>query len=268
MVGVIKYERMFSINLTGKTAVITGASQGIGKAISEVFAECGALVVLLSRNQKKLEENVNLLKNKGYNAEYFVLDVSDYTEVGKIFNKINRIDILVNNAGIFFASEVQEMNVNKWKELIGTNLNGTMYCSKAVLGQMIKNNYGRIINISSVSGKVGEPFASAYSASKFGLIGFTQSLAQEVAEKGITVNAVCPGWVETEMAENILHDENYATLVDIPVEKLKSSSLKAVPIGRYIHPREVAYLTLYLASNYASAITGQAINICGGMVMH
>lgn len=259
---------MFTIDLKGKTAAVTGASQGIGKAISEVFAENNASVILLARNQKKLEENTKTLNDKGYIATHFVLDVTKLHEVEKTFNQIGQIDILVNNAGIFFTSKVQDMDTKKWNELLNININGAMYCSKAALNYMSKKNYGRIINISSVSGKVGEPFASAYSTSKFGLIGFTQSLAQEVVQKGITVNAICPGWVETEMAENILQDEKYASLIGIPQEFLKTSSLKAVPIGRYIHPKEVAYLALYLASDYASAITGQSINICGGMIMH
>lgn len=254
---------MFKIDLSGKTVAITGASQGIGKAISEVFAESGASLILLSRNKEKLSALSSQLQ-----AQYFVLDVSKQEDVENVFNEIGHVDILVNNAGIFFTSSFIDIDVKKWKELLEINLNGAMYCTKAVIRSMIKKKYGRVINISSVSGKVGEPYASAYSVSKFGLIALTQSVAQEVAEYNITVNAICPGWVETRMAEGILHDEKYANLVGIPIEKLKSSSLRAVPIGRYIHPKEVAYLALYLASDYASAITGQSINICGGMIMH
>lgn len=261
---------MFAIDMSNKKVAITGASQGIGRAVAEVFVENGAKVILLSRNKSMLEENVKKLNvMAGFiSAQYFVLDVSKVEEVEKVFNKIGHIDILINNAGVFFTSTVADMDIKKWKELLEINLNGALYCTKAALAGMMKNKSGRIINISSVSGKIGEPYASAYSVSKFGLIGFTQSLAQEVADKGITVNAICPGWVETEMAENILQDEQYASLIGIPKEKLKTSSLRAVPIGRYIHPKEVAYLALYLASDYADAITGQAINVCGGLCMH
>ncbi len=133
---------------------------------------------------------------------------------------------------------------------------------------MIRNNFGRIINISSISGKTGDPYGSAYCASKFALIGFTQSLAQELARNNITANCICPGLVETKMAEDILHDEKYAKLIGINKEDLKASSLEAVPIGRYIHPKEVAYLALYLASNYSNAITGQSLNVDGGLCMH
>ena len=254
---------MFNIDLKGKTVAITGASQGIGKAIAEVFAQSNASLILLSRNKKKLSALSSQLS-----ARFFILDISKSNEVEEVFNKAGHIDILINNAGIHFTATVQEMDINRWKELQEINLNGAMYCTKAVLPKMIKKNYGRIINISSVSGKYGDPFGSAYSASKFALIGFTQSLAQEVAKHKITANCICPGWTETQMAEDILHDDTYAYLTGIQKQELKSTSLQAIPIGRYVHPNEVGYLSLYLASDYASAITGQAINICGGLCMH
>ena len=260
---------MFKIDLSGKTVAITGASQGIGKAISEIFAENGANVILLARNKTKLEENIKKFVRAGLApAQYYVLDVSNSDDVEKTFKQIGHIDILINNAGIHFNSSVHEMKIEDWKNLLAINLDGSMYSSRAVLSGMIKNNWGRIINISSISGKVGDAFGSAYSTSKFGLIGFTQSLAQEIAKFGITANCICPGWVETEMAETILHDEDYAKLYNIPLEKLETTSLLAVPIERYIQPKEVASLALYLASDYAGAITGQAINICGGLCMH
>ncbi|MBI3591440.1 MAG: SDR family oxidoreductase [Candidatus Melainabacteria bacterium] len=259
---------MFTIDLTGKIVAITGASQGIGKAIAEVFASCGASVFLLSRDKTKLEETTKQIKGKGGSAKYFILDVSKNEQVEKVFNEIGNLDILVNNAGVYFTSPLIEMDLNKWRNLLDINLNGAMYCTKAVLPSMIKKKSGRIINISSVSGKFGEPFSSAYNASKFALIGFTQAIAQEAARNKITVNAICPGWVETKMAEDILHDEKFASLHGIPIQELKETSIQAVPIGRYIHPKEVGYLALYLASDYASAITGQAINICGGVCMH
>lgn len=254
---------MFTIDLTGKTVVITGASQGIGAAIAEVFAESNANLILLSRNEEKLKTNSQKLK-----AKYHVLDVSQEDQVKEVFNEIKNIDILINNAGVYFTSPVSEIDSKKWKNLLDINLNGVMYCSRAAIPQMVKNNFGRIINISSISGKNGDAYGSAYCASKFALIGFTQSLAHETARNNITANCICPGWVETKMAEDILHDEKYAKLIGINKEDLKASSLEAVPIGRYVHPKEVAYLTLYLASNYSNAITGQAINIDGGLCMH
>ena len=259
---------VFTIELKGKTVVITGASQGIGEAIAEIFAESGAEVVLLARNESKLKKNVNKFLEKGLKAKYFVLDVAKPTEVEKVFKEIGHVEILVNNAGIHLNETIADTDINKWKELLEINLNGALYCSKAVIKQMIKNKYGRVINISSICGKTGYEFCGAYNASKFALIGLTQTLAQEVARDKITVNAICPGWIETPMAEDVFHDEKYAKYHQIPVEELKTTSLEAVPIGRYIHPKEVAYLALYLASDYASAITGQAINICGGLCMH
>jgi 3-hydroxybutyrate dehydrogenase len=251
------------MDLTGKTVVITGASQGIGAAIAEVFADSNANLILLSRNEKKLSTISQKLS-----AKYHILDVSNEDQVKKVFSEIEKIDILINNAGVYFTSPVAEIDTKKWKELLDVNLNGAMYCTRSALPIMIKNNFGRIINISSISGKTGDPYGSAYCASKFALIGFTQSLAQEVARNNITANCICPGWVETKMAEDILHDEKYAKLIGIKKEDLKTSSLEAVPIGRYVHPKEVGYLALYLASDYANAITGQAINIDGGLCMH
>ena len=255
---------MFQIDLTGKTVAITGASQGIGEAIAEVFSESGASVILLARNKNKLEENVKKIKN----AKYFVLDVSNSEDVNKVFSQIDQIDILINNAGIHFNDTIADTEISKWKELMSINLDGAFYCSKAVLKKMIKNKSGRIINISSVCGKTGWSFSGAYNASKFALIGLTQTMAQEVARENVTVNAICPGWVETAMAEEVLHDPKYAKYHDIPFGELKTSCIEAVPIGRYIHPKEIAYLALYLASDYASAITGQSINIDGGLCMH
>ncbi len=259
---------MFTIDLSDKTVAITGASQGIGKAIAETFASCGASIVLLSRNKTKLDENTKKLQDKGINAKYFILDVSNSHSVQNTFKEIGHVDILINNAGIYFTSSVQDMDVNQWKELLDINLSGAMYCSKAVIENMTKNKFGRIINISSVSGKFGEAYSSAYNASKFGLVGFTQCLALEIAKYNITVNAICPGWVETKMAEDILNDEKYANLHNIPKEELKEISIQAIPIGRFVHPKEVGYLALYLSSDYANAITGQAINICGGVCLH
>ncbi len=254
---------MFTIDFTGKVVAITGASQGIGKGIAEVFSESNASLILLSRNKEKL-----IINSQKLNAKYYILDVSKPSDVEKVFKEIGHVDILINNAGVYFTSSVAEMDIKQWKELLDINLNGAMYCSKAVLNSMTKNKSGRIINISSVSGKFGEAYSSAYNASKFGLIGFTQALAQEVAKYNITANAICPGWVKTQMAEDILKDEKYASLHGIPVHELKKVNIEAVPIGRYVHPKEVGYLTLYLASSYADAITGQSINICGGICMH
>ncbi len=255
---------MFNINLSNKTVAITGASQGIGAAIAEVFAESGASVILLARNKIKLEENVKKLKN----AKYFVLDVSKPENVSEVFNQIGHVDILINNAGIHLNETIADTDINNWKRLMEINLNGALYCSKAVLKKMIEKKYGRVINIASICGKTGYEYSGAYNASKFALIGLTQTMAQEVARKNITVNAICPGWIETAMTEEIFHDPKYAEYHHIPLEELKTSSLEAVPIGRYVHPKEVGYLALYLASDYASAITGQSINVCGGLCMH
>ena len=262
---------MFTIDLSGKTVAVTGASQGIGKAISEVFVENGANVILLSRNKNKLavvEAGLKPASTSAQKIKYYLLDVSKPEQVEKVFKQIGHVDILINNAGVIFTSGVEDMPTDKWKELLEINLNGAMYCSKAVVKSMTEKKWGRIINISSTSGKSGEAYNSAYNASKFALIGFTQALAVEVAKHDITVNAICPGWTETKMAKDLVHDPTYSKAVNIPLEKLEEYSIYAVPIERYVEPKEVGYLALYLASDYASAIVGQAINICGGLCMH
>lgn len=254
---------MAEISLKNKTAVITGASRGIGEATARAFANCGANVILISRNKEKLSKLTSEI-----NAKYITADFSNHNEIESAFEQIKDIDILVNNAGIYFTSEVINMDTSKWKNLLNINLLGSIYATKCALKKMFNKNYGRIIQISSISGKHGDSFGSAYSASKFGLIGFNQSLSQEVAEHNITANCICPGWVETDMAESIFKDPKYAELTGMPFEHLKEYSLEAVPIGRYIQPEEVANLATFLASDFASGINGQAINIDGGLCMH
>lgn len=250
---------MLKLDLTGKTVVITGASQGIGASISEVFANSGASLVLISRNENRLSA-----LSKRLSAKYFAANVSNESDINKVFANIDKVDVLVNNAGIHFSSKVEDITFESMSNLFETNLTGAMFCSREAVKKMSQNKSGRIINISSTSGKLGKPFSSAYASSKAALIGFTQSLANEVARKQITVNAICPWMTETEMIEKIFSNAKYAEVKGLSFSNVKEEAVKLTPIKRFIQPEEVAHLALYLASDLASGITGQSISISGG----
>src|SRR5262249_41921101 len=177
-------------------------------------------------------------------------------------------DILVNNAGIYKTEPVRGHSLEIWQEIIDINLTGALLTSRCVLDGMIEKGWGRIINISSISGKSGEAFGAAYSASKYGLIGLSQSMALEVARYGITVNAVCPGWVSTEMAVEQLTDQRWCKLNSLEPSESEEIARLSVPQERFISPEEVAELVAYLCTDSARGITGQAMNICGGMALH
>ena len=197
-------------NLKNKIAVVTGASQGIGKSISEIFSKAGAHVVCIARNRDKLKELVNEICSNGNSASYIPCDISDSNSIERALKSVitdhKQIDILVNNAGITKDSLILRMKEQKWDEVMNTNLKGAFHSTKFVLRQMMKKNYGRIINITSIVGLQGNPGQSNYAASKAGLIGFSQSVAKEVASRGITVNCIAPGWIKTEMTNDIPQD--------------------------------------------------------------
>lgn len=256
-------------DLQGKVAVVTGGSRGIGKAIALELARQGASVAICSRNRQQLEATAVELSRASSNHFASTCNVSNETEVsefiGRVQNSLGNIDILVNNAGLYKTEPVQTHSTTVWEEVLQTNLTGAMLFCRAVLNGMIERGWGRIINISSISGRVGEIWGSAYSASKFGMIGLTQSLALEVARNGITVNAVCPGWVSTEMSTEQLSDPQWCNLTGTSATEAVSNACLAIPQNRMIEPGEVAALVAFLASNSARGITGQSINICGGL---
>ena len=248
---------MFS--LKNKIAVVTGASQGIGKTISKIFAEAGAHVVCVARNTTKLKSLVDEILKNGNSASCISCDIND----GKLFENSIRsivkdyrtIDILVNNAGITRDSLILRMKDEQWDQVLSTNLKGAFYGTKSVLRPMMKSKYGRIINITSIVGLQGNPGQSNYSASKAGLIGFTQSVAKEVASRGITVNCIAPGWIDTEMTDMLSQD-------------FKSEIVKNIPIGKTGSAKDIAYTALFLASNESKYITGQTITVDGGRVIN
>ena len=260
------------IQLTNKVAVVTGASRGIGRATALLFAQAGARVVAVSRNERKLIELKAEIDGLGGRCSVVGCDVSQFSQLenalADVIAKEGTIDILVNNAGIYATDSVQDMDRQQWQQIIDTNTTGSFVATKAVLASMKKSKWGRIIFVSSISGKSGEAYGSAYSASKFAMIGLMQSLALEVASDGITTNAVCPGWVDTEMAHEQINDEKWCNLNSIEVNQSEEIARLSVPQERLLEPQEVANLILYLSSDLARGITGQSINICGGLSLH
>ncbi len=257
------------MDLTGKVALITGGGTGIGKAISETLVKNGARVAIASRNPSHLATAAEEAKALNHPLLTFRMDVKKKEEVQKtvagVLEEWGSIDILVNNAGISGLSRIDDEDDSRWHDILATNLTGAYLITKEVLRAMKDQSDGRIINISSVLGKFGVPGYTAYCSSKHGIIGFTKALALEVVHRGITVNAICPGWVDTEMAR--LGIKESADNQGITTQEFQNQAIEAVPIKRFLEVEEVAHLVAYLASHEAKGITGQSINICGGQTM-
>lgn len=250
-----------------RTVVVTGGGRGIGRAIALAFAEPGAHIIITSRTQSQLDQTAEELRAKGAEATAIPMDVGDEAAVahglGSLHGKVKTIDVLVNNAGVGGGEVVQGSDVARWKRTLDTNLFGMYLVTRQVLPLMV--NGGRIVNLSSVLGRFGVPGYTAYCATKHGVIGFTRALSLELAKRRITVNAISPGWVETDMAT--LGMTQGATHAKVSFDEFKKLMLDDVPIKRMIDPAEVAALVKFLCSADASAITGQTYNICGGQTM-
>jgi NAD(P)-dependent dehydrogenase (short-subunit alcohol dehydrogenase family) len=263
--------------LEGRVAVVTGGGRGIGRAIAELFYKEGARVAVASRNTKVLQSFTMELNSGDHRIVPFRCDVTDKDEVevmiGNVVEVWDRIDILVNNAGASGMTPIapgdepglDEKVDAKWLEILSTNLTGLHYCTRETLRHMPSGGSGRVLNLSSVLGKFGVPGYTAYCASKHGVVGYTRALALEVAARKITVNALCPGWVDTEMARAGI--EEGAARDGIAPAEFRARAEERVPLGRFITPQEVARLALFLASETGAGITGQAINIDGGAAM-
>lgn len=248
------------MKLANKVAIVTGAGRGIGRAISIQFATNGAKLAIFSRNERELKETANLSKSQVF---YKKVDARNNDDIISFINethkKYGKIDILVNNAGIAKGALLVDTSLELWNEILSTNLNSVYYCTKAVLPYMIKQKSGRIINISSTAGKEGGAYISAYSASKFAVIGFTQSVAQEVSSYNITVNSICPGYINTKIFEDAVTNISKRTKAtrNSIIEKLTAENAH----GRIIEPEEVAKLASYLASDESQYLTGEAITL-------
>jgi len=251
------------MKLQGKKALVTGASRGIGRAIALAFAEEGATVVLGSRNLGSVEA---LAKEIGNNALPIRLDVTDLQSIAQAREKAGDVNVLVNNAGIAGSVKVLAMDDEHWQSHLDVNLTGAFRVTRAFLAPMVAAKWGRVIQIASTAGKVGFAYTAAYCASKHGLIGFTRALALEMATSGVTVNAICPGFVRTEMASEAARN--------IAAKTGKSEAeatrwLEALsPQNRLMEPEEVAAVAVLLASEEARGVNGQAINIDGGAVVY
>ena len=243
--------------LEGQTAIVTGASRGIGKAIAIFLAKEGAEVIInYSSSLENANKVVSEITSFGGNAYPLQADISNETSVNEliktVLDKSKTIDVLVNNAGITKDGLLMRMKTDDWQKVLDLNLSGVFYCTRAVSRQMLKQRKGRIINITSVVGLMGNPGQANYSAAKAGVLGLTQSAAKEFASRGITVNAVAPGFISTDMTKDLNSE----------------SILSAIPLGRFGKPEDVAGAVRFLASDPSAAyITGQTIQVDGGMVM-
>jgi 3-oxoacyl-[acyl-carrier protein] reductase len=246
------------MKLEGRVALITGASQGIGHTCALALAREGATVAAAARNREKLDQLVAKIAAAGGKSAAFVMDVADEEQVKSAIKsalaQFGKIDILVNNAGITRDQLVMRMKRADWDAVLNTNLTSAYLCIQQVIGSMLKQRWGRIINITSVFGQMGQAGQANYAASKAGLIGLTMAMAREVASRNITCNAVAPGFIETSMTAALS-------------EEFKQSAVKNIPLGRVGSPEDVASAVSFLASDEASYITGHVLNVNGGLLM-
>jgi 3-oxoacyl-[acyl-carrier protein] reductase len=246
-----------SDNFKDKVVLVTGASRGIGKAIATKFAEQGAFVIGTATTEKNAEQISNYLSENKHLGTGLALNIADKASVEEFENKLKELNapnILINNAGITRDNLLMRMKDDEWEDVINTNLTGMYRVTKLCLRAMMKARYGRIINISSVVALSGNPGQTNYSATKAGMIGFTKSLAREIGSRGITVNAVAPGFIETDMTNELTDD-------------IRESILKQITLGRLGQAEEVAAVAEFLASDNAAYITGQTLSVNGGMYM-
>ncbi|HEY1658883.1 MAG TPA: 3-oxoacyl-[acyl-carrier-protein] reductase [Candidatus Sulfotelmatobacter sp.] len=246
------------MSFSGRVAFVTGASQGIGRACALRLAKSGATVAVAARNQEKLSELVNEITANGGQAAPFVLDVTDEEQIKSAIkaaiSQFGKIDILVNNAGITRDQLVMRMKRADWDAVLQTNLTSAYLCTQQVASSMLKQRWGRIINVTSVFGQMGQAGQANYAASKAGLIGLTMAIARELGSRNITCNAVAPGFIETAMTE-------------VLGEEFKQNAAKQIPLGRVGTVDDVANAVAFLASDEAAYITGHVLNVNGGMLM-
>ena len=259
---------MTARRLEGRGAVITGGGRGIGAAVARELADEGARVVVSARTTSEIEAVVADLRGRGAEAWAVTCDVGNAEQVRALASEsiaeIGTVDILVNNAGIARSAPLKALSLEEWNLILSVNATGTFLCTQAFLGPMVERGWGRVVNIASIAGKIGAPYIAAYSASKHAAIGFTRSVAAEVATSGVTVNAVCPGYVDTPMTESSVANIVEKTGHD---PELVMSNLRAMsPQNRLMEAAEIAYLVVSLCDSRAKGVTGQALVLDGGGV--
>ena len=257
--------------LADKLALITGGGRGIGRAIALAFARAGARIAVVARTEAEVARVAEEIKvGCGVETLHAPCDVADARDVARVFALVNErfgrgCDILVNNAGIAESAPLVQTDDELWQRHLGVNLSGTFYCTRAALPAMLARGWGRVINVASIAGKTGAPYIAAYAASKHGVLGLTRAAALEVATKGVTVNAICPGYVDTDMTTRALAN------IEAKTGRSAADALEAIkrqsPQQRLVTPEEVAALALLLASDEGRGINGQAINVDGGTVL-
>ena len=250
---------MIQVDLKGQNAVVTGATRGIGFGVAKALSAAGAAVACIGTNAEKLAKSVEEINAAGGSAKAYICDVSKSDQVAEVSKQIlddfgGRVDILINNAGITKDTLVRVMTDEQWDDVIAVNLRGPVLMTRAFVGAMRKKKYGRIVNISSISGLIGNRGQANYSASKAGVIGFTRTVSKELANRNITVNSIAPGFIETDMT---------AVLDPMIVTEMKNR----IPVGRFGSPDDIAGAVLYFVSPDSSFVTGQVIAIDGGMIM-
>ena len=258
------------MRLEGKTAIVTGGGRGIGEAIAMALGKEGCSVAVAGRTASHLERVAAQVQKLGRESLAVVCDVSDPASVAELFRKVHerwgKLDILVNNAGESHSELLARLSLETWNRMLAINLTGTFLCSQEALRLMLPRRSGRIINIASTAAKIGFRYAGAYTAAKHGVLGLTRAMAMETATSGITVNAVCPGWVDTEMADRAIQTISAKTKVS--AEKAREYLAADCPQKRIIQPEEIGFATVWLACDEAKGMTGQGINVDGGQVMH
>jgi NAD(P)-dependent dehydrogenase (short-subunit alcohol dehydrogenase family) len=255
--------------LAGRTAVVTGGGRGIGAAVGRALAEAGAAVTLAARTVAEVEQVAGELCAAGHSAWAVACDVTDPEQVQALAaaarQRMERVDILVNNAGIAPSAPLRSITLETWNRVFAVNSTGTFLCTQALVPGMVERGWGRVVNVASIAGRTAAPYIAAYAASKHAVVGFTRAVAAEVAASGVTVNAVCPGYVDTRMT-----DESVARIAGktgMTAEEARERILRTSPQHRLIEPEEVAYLVLALCDPRARGVNGQAVVLDGGALL-